>query len=181
MTLIRFCLVALAFVGGSSAYSAPITYEVMPSHNADLAKLDWGYFTTDGTVGQGIHLGTILVDYKIKITEGPNTLIMTPANTIVSSDRIAFDITPDSITIPDNSAGLGSDIFRVRTGGMLGFTIQHRNSSAEAWIVVSLDGTSTAQEQPLPLVVARAIPEPTSLALAAMLAGCGLLRRRPNN
>jgi hypothetical protein len=163
--------------------AAPIEYQLAGTTNTDGAVLDWGYFTTNGVVGEDIELiyGDTLLDYRLHITEGSLTTLLTPANSTASHlfGGGFFDISPTEIAMGEPSpTGDSVRIFRiVSSPGSAGiFTVAYWNiaPSIGMEISVSVDSSATGGIQPFPFLFATAVPEPTGAAIAAMLSLVGV-------
>jgi hypothetical protein len=180
--------IAIMCLGATLSPAAPITYQLSASGNNDGARLDWGFFTTNGSVGTNLQLelGTSLLDYRLHMTEGLDSILLTPANSYIAENEIVFDITPTTITIDASPAPTFPRDF---------FMISHLDSFAKLmiWhegfpsvegvaIIADLDGGARGRLSPRPFVVATAVPETSTTILLAL--ACGIeaarFRRRRN-
>jgi hypothetical protein len=182
----RLALLCVVVLLANVANAAPITYRLTGATNTTGAVLDYGYLTTDGTVGEKVQLelGTTLLDYEIRMLLGTQFTTLTPGNTQILGNAVKFTITTDAITLTETSSPFsGNDAITFsEIGAGNSFTISHYYGAFHWASVTALMQSGTINGLVgVPFVVGIAIPEPTTLALATMLAGCGLLRRRPNN
>jgi hypothetical protein len=181
----RLSLLCVAVLLASVANAAPITYRLTGDTNTTGAILDYGYLTTDGTVGEKVQLdlGTTLLDYEIRMLLGAQSTTLTPGNTQILGNAVKFTITTDSITLTETSSPFsGNDAITFsEIGAGNSFTISHYYGAVHAASVTAhLQSGTINGLVSLPFVVATAIPEPSTLALAAMLAGSGMMRCRSN-
>jgi hypothetical protein len=178
--------IVLVCLGATISLAAPITYQLSESGNNDGARLDWGFFTTNGSIGNDVklELGTILLGYQLHMTEGPASILLTPANSYISENEVVFDLTPTTISIdasppPAFPRGL---LTISHLDSFAKLTIWHEGfpSVEGVTILADLNGGSRGVLSPRPFVVATAVPEASTTILLALACGIEIGRfRRP--
>ncbi len=171
------CAAVLAVAGQVNA--TPITYQlVTPADNDNGATLQSSFLTTDGTLGSGITLGSILTDWEINFTDS-TTNSLTPTNSSIEYDSLDFNVTSSQIIgISGVSAKL---VIRKDSSTFLRIA----RSTPWSWVIVDDDGNYGANGHYVSGRVFASggtpspVPEPTTLALFGLgLLGLGIVARR---
>lgn len=192
LAIIAFAFVLIADCGLAKAQ---VVFNLnTATNNTDGASLVFGLLTTDGTTGSGLRLGEILTDWEISITEGSDTITLTPSNSFIRLDTLdLFEVNANGIfvnSIPDDFIG----IFNISEGDVNnsfadtdGFYSVSATSLAEPLFTVSVDGSGNGSfsfgESLRPVfpetIATAAVPEPnTFVLLATGLTALSLRRSR---